>query len=387
MTNTQNKHTLKIKRALWIGFYILVSLGLWTACGDTQTANSNTPNKPKTKVKTAPKTGDVGETSESNNATSTKSVSSIEVAFYNVENLFDTQDDPKTDDQEFLPNGEKKWTTERYETKLDKLYKALSGDGSFPSIVGVSEIENRRVLEDWIKKTPIDDNYGICQFDSPDGRGIDVGMIYDKAVFKPKEQESLEVKFDFNPNVKTRDILYVEGDLQGEEVHIFVNHWSSRRGGLEASEPKRMACSKVLRNKLDAIYADNVDAKIIIMGDFNDETDNNSITKGLGAKANPENLKPRELFNLSAALDAQDKGTYNYKGTWNMLDQMIVSKAMVNGSEGMQVKIDALQIVMDDFLLYKDKRSGPRPNRTYGGPNYYGGFSDHLPIVAEFSIQ
>ncbi len=309
----------------------------------------------------------------------------LQIAFYNVENLFDIVDDPKTEDNEFLPDSKKKWNAERYQKKLDHLYKVLAGigKGKVPSIIGVSEVENEQVLKDLIQKTPIADNYGVVHYDSPDVRGIDVGFLYDDDVFTPISHENLPVHFDFEPETKTRDVLYIKGKLQGEETHFLVNHWSSRRGGLKASEPKRLACATVVRQKLDAIFAKDKDAKIVVMGDFNDEPTNNSIIQVLKAKSNAKSIADNELFSSTFPLKEAGKGTYNYKGNWNMLDQIIISGSWLNDKEGWHTTDSSAYIFKEDWMLYNDKKKGPVPSRTYGGPNYYGGYSDHLPVYLE----
>ena len=315
---------------------------------------------------------------------SSKGKQQIKVAFYNVENLFDTKDDPNKKDEEFLPDSKKKWTQERYIQKLNNLYKVFSGiegEGNVPAIIGLSEVENKNVLRDLVRQTSINERYGIVHHESADVRGIDCALLYDSSIFKVLEHEALPVHFDFDPEVKTRDILYAKGQINGadEILHIFVNHWSSRRGGLEASEPKRVTCALVLKGKLVEIFKEDENANILIMGDFNDETNNKSIAEILGAKSTSKNLSNNSLFNTTAALDKAGKGTYNYKGNWNMLDQMIVSTNLLTDKKGLNAQTEAV-IFQEDWMMYDDKKRGKVPSRTYGGPNYYGGCSDHLPI-------
>ncbi|MEZ4887915.1 MAG: hypothetical protein R3E32_24520 [Chitinophagales bacterium] len=313
-----------------------------------------------------------------------KGAHQIKVAFYNVENLFDTKDDPNTIDEEFMPESEKKWTEERYIKKLNDLYKVLSGiegEGNVPALIGLAEVENKSVLRDLIRQTSINERYGIVHHESPDARGIDCALLYDSSVFKVLEEEALPVHFDFDPEVTTRDIIYVKGQIKDTDkpLHVFVNHWSSRRGGEDVSEPKRVNCALVLKGKLVEIFRADPDAKVIIMGDFNDEPNNKSIVETLGAKSSSKDLKNNELFNTSAALDKAGKGTYNYRGDWNMLDQMIVSGGLLNDNKGVRANSE-VTIFQEDWMMYDDKKSGKVPNKTYGGPNYYGGYSDHLPI-------
>jgi len=308
----------------------------------------------------------------------------VRFAFYNVENLFDIYDDPKTSDEEFTPTGKKEWTEERYQKKLDQLSTVVA-DLKFPDILGVCEVENNKVLLDWTaNRTLTDKNYNIVHFDSPDKRGIDNGLLYQKAHFTVLEKEAITINFpkEIVEDYTTRDILYVKGNYRGEVLHIFINHWPSRRGGLEASEPKRVYVASQLRKKTDAIFAQDPDANILIMGDLNDETDNNSVAKTLGA-VGPTLSKRPYLYNFTQPLDAAGEGSYRYKADWNMLDQIIVSPNLTTG----KLRAVKAYIFKADYLNYEDKKFGQRPNKTYGGPNYYGGTSDHYPVYLEVNLN
>ncbi len=310
-------------------------------------------------------------------------------AFYNVENLFDTKDNPDKEDNAFLPDSEKEWTEERYQKKLVDLSKVLSamGNGRAPSIIGVSEVENKQVMLDLIEKTPLrGKGYAVVHEDSKDVRGIDVGLIYDSNVFKHLNHKSIFVelpeRFKDEPS---RDILYTRGKwLPTDEIlHIFINHWSSRRKGQELSEPKRMACARTARAAIDKIMEKDPDAKIILMGDFNDEPRNNSLVKGLQAGLHPENPEPGRLYNLSFDHEKEGRGTYNYRGDWNMLDQVVVSSSLLTDDKGLHTSNADDGIFKADFMIYHDKKDGEKPSKTYGGPNYYGGYSDHFPIYVD----
>ncbi len=314
----------------------------------------------------------------------------IKVAFYNVENLFDMEDNPDKIDEEYMPTSDKKWTPDRYQKKLDNLYKVLIaiGEKRPPAIIGVEEVENKQVLNDLIQKTPMAKyDYGIVHYESPDVRGIDVALVYDKAILKVNNSEKLPVHFDFEPETTTRDILYVQGTLGKEEVHIFVNHWSSRRGGLKASEPKRLEAAKVVRAKLDEIFAADADAKVILGGDFNDEPENKSVAEVLGATGDTTGIADNGLYNSVKAMNDKETGTYNYRGNWNMLDQIIVSGAMLNSKTGLRAASQKAGILRQKWMMYNDPKYGERPSRTYGGPNYYGGYSDHLPVYLELATK
>jgi len=307
-------------------------------------------------------------------------VQEIRFAFYNVENLFDIYDDPITKDEEFTPTGKKNWTEERYQKKLEQLSTVVS-DLKFPDILGVCEVENKKVLIDWAAHRKLaDQNYHIVHFDSPDKRGIDNGLLYRKDHFTVLEKEAYRINFpkEVVENYTTRDILYVKGKYRNEVLHIFVNHWPSRRGGVRESEPKRVYVASQLREKTDAIFAKDPNANILIMGDLNDETDNNSVVKTLGAGA-PDLAQKQYLYNFTQPLDVAGEGSYRYKANWNMLDQIIVSPNLTSG----KLRAVKAHIFNPDYLNYVDKKYGKRPNKTYGGPNYYGGYSDHYPVYLE----
>lgn len=308
----------------------------------------------------------------------------VRFAFYNVENLFDIYDDPITKDEEFTPTGKKNWTEERYQKKLEQLSTVVA-DLKFPEILGVCEIENKKVLSDWVAHRKLaDQNYHIVHFDSPDKRGIDNGLLYRKDHFTVLEKEAIAINFpkEIVEDYTTRDILYVKGNYRGEVLHVFINHWPSRRGGLEASQPKRVYVASQLREKTDAILANNPKANILIMGDLNDETDNDSVAKTLGAAA-PDVSTPQYLYNFTQPLDAAGEGSYRYKANWNMLDQIIVSPNMTSG----KLRAVKAHIFNPDYLNYLDKKYGKKPNKTYGGPNYYGGYSDHYPVYLEVRVD
>ncbi len=304
-------------------------------------------------------------------------------AFYNVENLFDTLNHPVKFDDEFTPTGEKKWNTERYFKKLNSLAKVIEGLG-FPTLIGLSEVENNAVLKDLVARPLLKNyNYGIVHYDSPDMRGIDVAFLYQKKHFEVLNSDKIRIPFpdEIEKGYTSRDILEINGKLSGQPLNLFINHWPSRRGGLEASQPKRVHVANYLKNRVDEIAKKNPEANIIITGDFNDETDNKSVVETLSCSTNQD--KVSLLYNVSAAKDQAGLGTYNYRGNWNMLDQFIVSKALLKTGS---IKAGELTIFKEDWILYNSKKYGPTPNRTYGGPNYYGGYSDHLPIKLDLMV-
>lgn len=307
------------------------------------------------------------------------------IAFYNLENLFDTKDDPKTLDKDFLPNSEKHWTKKRYEKKIFKLGTAISNigfanTGKAPVILGVAEVENKAVLEDLIKtKNLINKNYGIVHYDSPDERGIDVGLLYQKEYFTVTHSESIVVLVDneYGERDYTRDILWVTGNLNNEEIHILVNHWPSRRDGAESTSYKRVVAAKKNREIIDQITAKNPEAKIIVMGDFNDDHSNESIKK---------HLVQHDFYNPMEQLHTRYRGTLNYKSQWNLFDQIIFSNNF-HKFEKLTHSFSEANIFDESFLkIYKGRYKG-NPFRTYAGKRYQGGYSDHFPVYVQLKLN
>jgi predicted extracellular nuclease len=314
------------------------------------------------------------------------------VAFYNVENLFDTIDNPNKIDNEFLPNGKKEWNSIRYWDKVDKLAQVLSSlsDQKLPDIIGLCEIENQAVVEDLAKSPALKKaKYTIVHYESPDARGIDVALLVAKKKQKVLYTRPILVHLPQDKRFKTRDILYVKvyNKQAKDTVHIFVNHWPSRRGGMKKSAHKRKAAALALKTVTDSLQNQNPKVNIIIMGDFNDETDNESIMQVLNALPpieNPKNNKPT-LTNLAFELDSKGKGSYyySYKKQWNMLDQIIISNHMLQPSASIRALSTQQQIFQADWLLYTSKSGVKSPARTYGR-SYYGGYSDHFAVFQYF---
>jgi len=311
----------------------------------------------------------------------------LTVVFYNVENLFDTENTKGGNDAEFTPQGANKWTADRYVKKVNDISTVLSSVNKkeLPEIIGLCEIENRKVLDDLVKtKLLKEGNYEIEHFESPDFRGIDCALLYRPDEFKVIKSTKIHVAFADDPKYTTRDILYVKGETRNkEEFHIFVNHWPSRIGGLEQTELKRVAVAQLLKSKIDSVLKINRIANILVMGDMNDEPSNKSISEVLAAKS-PE-VKNATLVNLMFPVHKNKKGSYNYRGNWNMLDNIIVSAGLLDDN-GFQCVEKQGFVFHEKWMEYEDKTNGMTPNRTYGGPNYYGGVSDHFPVFANFSI-
>ena len=314
---------------------------------------------------------------------------SFRLAFYNVENLFDTIDEPSTIDSEYMPNSSLKWNTQRYFAKQKNIARVVEAM-NFPAIMGMAEVENRRVLEDLIAQPLLSSkNYGIAHFDSPDERGIDVAMIYRKSEFDVKKQKKHAIKFPTSDD-KTRDILEVSGILRGGiELTVFVNHFPSRRGGADESEPTRVYVASVLRKAVDSLFQKNPNAHIVIMGDFNDEPSNNSLKKTLGAaewqREMTKELPSAALYNLGAAIEKRGEGTEYYRG-WDVLDQIIVSGTFLDARSKTTTK-DEETVFNADLVIFKDKSGQRLPNRTYTGPIYRGGFSDHFPVFIDVYVK
>ena len=304
------------------------------------------------------------------------------VVFYNVENLFDVKNDPHTNDDEFTPYGYKAWDEERYETKLERIEEALSEFRKPPLLIGLAEVENRAVLKDLVKEGDFDQtNYGIAHFDSPDRRGIDVALLYDEDAFTMINSTKLRVRLANNQNFATRDILYVQGELaDGVHTHVFVNHWSSRREGQSETEYKRLEAAQTLRKKVDEILKRDVDANIIIMGDFNDHPTDKSLQTILRAKESGYEGEG-DLINLLYDEHQNGEGTSVHRGDWAVLDQIIISQAIYDKRSGMGIEGNDAQILRNGDLIFKNRSTGQeKPNATYGGRKYYGGYSDHLPV-------
>src|SRR5690554_51258 len=307
--------------------------------------------------------------------------------FYNVENLFDTINDPQTNDEAFLPDSDKQWNTERYIDKLEKLAAVLTHPSeNNPLFVGFAEVENRFVILDLMKTGRLaESKYRVVHYDSPDARGIDVALAYDHDRFMVTYQEAIDLSITEEPNYKTRDILYVKGLIKDSlSLHVFVNHWSSRRGGVEASEYKRINAAETLLKKTDSIRKTDENAKIIIMGDFNDYPTNKSIRKVLGADLASSSSS---FVNLMLPMHKEGLGSYNYRGDWGMLDQFIVSPSLINPEKGLRIKDRKAYLVDDDQFMHIFDNGEKTPNKSYGGSKYYGGYSDHLAIYGYLTVD
>ena len=313
--------------------------------------------------------------------------------FYNVENYFDPFDDSLTLDEAFTQEGDYHWTWNKMEEKALKIFKVIAAAGTPypPAIIGFAEVENRFVMLHLLNKTPLSRfNYTLVHQESPDRRGIDVSLIFNNDELTLLHTHFYPVKFSFDPDSKTRDILYASlQHQQGDTLHVFVNHWPSKYGGAYETEEKRMQAALTLRAIVDSLYMDNENVKILIMGDFNDTYISLSLVSGLRSLSDLHTPNPKGLFNLTSVFpDSLVSGTHKFREEWNVIDQFLVSNACLFSATGLQTNPKAVKVLNDSFLLEKDERNfGLKPFRTNIGFRYHGGYSDHLPIVLDFYHQ
>ena len=325
------------------------------------------------------------------NVHSQENVNSMVVVSYNVENLFDTLNSPHFEDDEFTPEGSKKWNAERYEKKLLDLARVISSipGPELPDIVGLAEVENRAVLEDLVRTAALQEaDYQIIHEDGVDPRGIECALLFKRKSFTYLGHAYLPIEDPLDPDYLYRDILHVRGmGPDGSPLHVFMNHWKSRSGGMAETEIKRMFSANTLQKQLVLLGTEDPDYRVILMGDFNDEPSNRSISGGLMALNKRRNLYPGELYNLHYDKhNIGGEGTYAYRGQWNMLDQIIVSYNLLNQDKGLSCQFESGQILREDWMLYiSEKYDDMLPSSTYGGPEYYGGPGDHLPVYVTFT--
>lgn len=307
-------------------------------------------------------------------------------ASWNLENLFDAEDDPKIDDAEFLPGSPKNWTEEKVADKLEKLSRVIlaMNDGKGPDILAVEEVENYKILNRLVSGYLKNKNYKIIHTDSPDERGIDVALIYNADLFKPIKHTAIQI--DLADHHPTRNILEAIFKIGKKDTVIFyINHWPSRRGGEEASEQDRVTAAKTLRRAVDKALGKN----IIVLGDFNDEPANNSISLVLNVKpasCDKKFIKADSLYNLAYWLDVRNSGSYFYKGAYNMLDQIIISGRLAAGDKNRIIYVcGSFGIFMPEFMLTYEGYYKGSPHPTFGGAKYIRGYSDHFPVFAKFN--
>lgn len=319
-------------------------------------------------------------------AVQAQSIKKVSIGFYNLENLFDTIDTPDVRDSEFTPSSDKAWNSQKYYEKLDNMAKviseiALDVTPEGLAVLGICEIENKEVLEDLINRPALKDrNYQIIHYNSPDKRGIDVALIYQAAMFVPESSFHFPLTIEGRLDFYTRDQLLVNGKLLGEDVHFLVNHWPSRSGGEERSLPLRNAAGDLSRSISDFILSMDEKAKIITMGDLNDDPFNASVSEHLKASGDLNLLKEGYFYNPFALLHNPDNfGSLAYRGKWNLFDQMILTPAFLKTKRN-KWHFEKAFVFDADYLKNADGKYKGLPFRTYGGSNYLGGFSDHFPV-------
>ena len=304
---------------------------------------------------------------------------SFRVLFWNTENLFDCKDDPKKNDNEFLPEATRHWTYFRYRDKIKNLAKGIiaSGTDYVPDLVGLCEVENDSCLYDLTRRSPLKEaGYRYVMTDSPDQRGIDVALLYQRGSFKLIQHQSIRIPSRQIKKSPTRDILHVVGKvISGDTLDVMVCHFPSRSGGKAKSEIHRLLVAEILKQKVDSVMQVRQHPSVIIMGDFNDEPTDKSM-KGLCVEGRLRNL-----------MKGNQEGTYRYRGEWGILDQFLVSENLLDKKGSIRTSGKKAQILRHEFLLEEDeKHGGDKPYRTYNGMKYQGGFSDHLPIVLDLQI-
>jgi len=309
------------------------------------------------------------------------------IAFYNVENLFDTKNDTLIFDDDRTPEGKDNWTEERYRDKLTNIAKVISEIGAeqtktSPDIVGLSEVENRQVIEDLIAHPLLSQKgYSIVHFDSPDERGIDVALLYKQSAFLPTSSSShrLLIYDDDQFRNYTRDQLVVGGLLDNEQFYFTVNHWPSRSGGEARSKPNRMAAAKLNRRITDSILRLDISANIISMGDFNDDPTDDSIKKIVRTEGKAKNLEEGDLFNPMLKLFKKGIGSLAYRDKWNLFDQLFFTPNLLVEKVG-QYRFWKVAVFNPPYLISKKGQYKGYPFRTYAGGSYAGGYSDHFPV-------
>lgn len=311
------------------------------------------------------------------------------IAFYNLENLFDYEDDPITFDDDRTPEGKDHWTEEIYNAKLKNMAKVISEigadvTGTSPAILGVCEIENRRVLEDLLNQEPlVKKEYGIIQFDSPDRRGIDVALLYQKRLFTPTHYKAIPLYLydenDLTKRIYTRDQLIVSGMLDGEKINLIVNHWPSRSGGEARSRSKRIKAAQLNKSIIDSLFVEDPYAKVITMGDLNDDPTSASVKDYLKTSDSKENLQIKQLYNPMEAMFKKGLGTLAWRDGWNLFDQMIVSTELLKNDYSSYQFYQA-GIYNKSYLANARGRYKGYPYRSFGDGGFTGGYSDHFPV-------
>ena len=310
---------------------------------------------------------------------------SVVIAFWNVENLYDTINDPAIDDEEWLPSSKNKWNSDRYSKKLNNTASIISKMGideqkDGAAIIGLAEIENKNVLVDLVNNKQLKSRkYQIVHYNSPDARGIDVAFLYQKKYFDLLSSKTYTVKLPGDSSKATRDQLVVSGKLNGELTHIIVCHWPSRRGGEEKSNALRVAAAKVTKHITDSIQSSEKNARIMVMGDLNDDPTNESIKNVIKTTDDINDAKENVFFNPMEKIHQKGEGTLSHKGKWNLFDQIILSSGF-NTSVKKSYSFSSAKINNFPEVCETNPKYLGQPLRTFAGGNYLGGYSDHFSV-------
>jgi len=321
------------------------------------------------------------------------------VMFYNLENLYDTIQDPTIYDTEFIPTGVKQWNSAKYWKKMSNIEKVFfsvaTQNKAYPTVIGVSEIENRNVLEDVVSLDKLQNaNYQICHYDGPDARGVDCAFLYRPDQFKIEGSEPIKAKIPgAREGFRTRDILTMWGTIEGEPFFFVVSHWPSRRGGQSSSAFLREGVAAQIRGIIDSVRTANPLVKAVVMGDFNDDPQDKSVSEYLGGKLNKSKLDPNDMYNPFWQLHKDGYGSLAYNDAWNLFDNIVVSASLANPQEGTlglwKPKKSKYwgNIFAPDFLHQQEGQYKGYPLRTYVGNNFQAGFSDHFPVFIFIAKQ
>lgn len=321
-------------------------------------------------------------------------VSDLRVMWYNVENLFDVSDEPDRDDDPFLPAGERHWTPRRYRHKLNQIAKVITaaGEWSTPALIGLCEVENDSVLIALARQTPLrEQHYRYCLAHSSDERGINIALLYQRDKFAYISHASLPVRFSGKRQRPTRDILHVCGMVQSRDtLDLLLCHFPSRYGGEKETEQDRMDAARTLRLLCDSLHRMRQKPHLLVMGDFNDAPEDRSMQFLVANDSSPTDgeEEPLLLYNLFSEMHhAPYPGTHKYQGRWLMLDQLLVNSRLMDIGNSLHLVSESARLFAPSFLLTNDQTwRGMRPKRSYYGYSYEGGFSDHLPILADFRV-
>lgn len=305
------------------------------------------------------------------------------IAFYNTQNFFDTMDAPGKEDDAYTPAGSLKWDQEKYNRKVQKLASTISRIGGGPAIIGLTEVENALVVQDLLNTPQLRKaKYAYIHFEMDDPQGLDLTLIYKPSAFKVESKKS--IKLDYGNNIKAKDILQVNGKLQGQPLTLFVTHWPSRTGTRRGRQDENLLqkTAVTLRKEINAIQASNPDANIIVMGDFDTEPKSAVMEKTLKATGRPNPYYKEELFNAFYMHYVNGLGSYHSRGDFKMLDQILISKSLISGN-GLEYVRGSAKIFdpQEAKFMYGKYKDTPLP--TFSGTTYFGGPSDHFPVFIQ----